>query len=146
MECNVRGREASRSLRSPLRRRPPLCPLRFLHPARRRSIPIRRPPSYAADRWNPALGVPGDTCAPNWAHLLGTKSANCRCKKKKCSLTLFDLSVIVGALWSNLSCKYSWVCHEREEITVRKITKFLFHCLFCYLIKSYNIQKLTCDP
>lgn len=66
--------------------------------------------------------------------------------KKKCSLTLFDLSVIVGALWSNLSCKYSWVCHEREEITVRKITKFLFHCLFCYLIKSYNIQKLTCDP
>ena len=31
-------------------------------------------------------------------------------------------------------------------MTVIKITKFHFLCLFCYLIESYIIQKLTCDP
>lgn len=30
-------------------------------------------------------------------------------------LTRFDLSVIVGALWSSFSCKYSWFCREGKE-------------------------------
>lgn len=43
---------------SPARRRRPVCPLRSLRPARRRSTPIRRPPFCGADRWSPALGAP----------------------------------------------------------------------------------------
>lgn len=58
--CACEGLMTGRSI-SPLRQRQPLCPLRFPRPARHRSIPIRRPPFYAADRWNQALDVPGST-------------------------------------------------------------------------------------
>lgn len=56
--CACEGEQRVCRSISPLRPRRLLCPLRFLHPAHRHSIPIHHPPFYAADRWSLALGAP----------------------------------------------------------------------------------------